>query len=112
MWTMAEVLIKGFKMPENCWSCPFLHTSEHYVGDDKILQKHTCLRTGESTYEYLIGYLKNCPLIEIPPHGRLIDADKLEKAEEWRKHGIINQETVNAAPTIIPASKEVENGKV
>ena len=118
---MAEVLIKGFKMPENCWSCPCLHTSEHYVGDDKIVQKHTCLRTGESTYEYLIGYLKNCPIFEILPHGRLIDADALwveiNNICDSRDAGIITdltciQQILSAlrhAPTIIPASEEVDN---
>ena len=49
--------------------------------------------------------LKNCPLVPIPPHGRLIDADALGEfpynmdfcdgyeADEW----------VRNAPTIIPA---------
>lgn len=43
--------------------------------------------------------LDKCPLIQVPEHGRLIDADALpETRVEW--------EDVINAPTIIPADKE------
>lgn len=118
---MAEVLIKGFKMPVTCWSCPFFHTSTHYIGDDELLERHTCLRTGERTDESVTGYLKNCPIVELPPHGKLIDANALwveiNKICDRRDAGIITDLTcvqqllsaVRHAPTVIPAS-EVENG--
>ena len=47
--------------------------------------------------------LNNCPLGPVPPHGRLIDADELDKI--W---GLIGHDDLEAAPTIIPA----EEGKV
>ena len=49
-----SILIKGMKMPKSCGSC--------FVGDRTICSN-------------------NCPLVEIPPHGRLIDADAFEKSE-------------------------------
>ena len=51
----------------------------------------------------------NCPLIELPPHGRLIDADALELDAEWseREDGFISfsSTAIKNAPTIIPADK-------
>lgn len=65
---------------------------------------------------------KNCPLVELPPHGRLIDADALLKEAEvpatlfpsgrglrlevWT-HAVASGDVINA-PTIIPESEECE----
>ena len=66
---------------------------------------------------------KNCPLVEIPPHGRLIDADALHKLfeDQWHYLQVLDwnenptaeamQSGINwcintmhdDAPTIIPA---------
>ena len=45
-----SVLIRGIEMPKNCFTCRFKNLEICYEG---------------------------CPLIEVPPHGRLIDADAL-----------------------------------
>lgn len=76
-----SILIKGMEMPENCfdcaWSCKI---------DPKTL---LCRISGEyfdKTLSNLIdGRDKNCPLIEVPPHGRLIDADALIKYQVMDK---------------------------
>lgn len=52
-----SVLVRGMKMPENCWNCPFFHKSLHYIGDDELLERYTCLRTGERA-ENITGYMK------------------------------------------------------
>ena len=62
------------------------------------------------------GRRHNCPLAEIPePHGRLIDADKLNYTmlykENWmRGTGVealaVWRKDIDTAPTIIPASEE------
>ncbi len=60
--------------------------------------------------------LKNCPLVPVPPHGRLIDADALELDVQKRllicgKNGDQFQKPYEAvraialAPTIIPAEE-------
>jgi len=47
-----------------------------------------------------------CPLIPIPDHGRLIDADALmENAQYKGTHDILTAWDVVAAPTIIPAEE-------
>ena len=101
------IYIKGMEMPKNCWNCPFFHTSLHHIGDDELLERYTCLRTGERT-ENVTGYMKNCPLIEIPPHGRLIDADAfLAKAKEDPLFPLVERygmsSVIEAQPTIAPA---------
>lgn len=56
-----SILIKGMELPKNCNQC--LINCEHsqlYIG---IKDKRA----------------DECPLIEIPPHGRLIDADAFYK---------------------------------
>lgn len=68
---MMSILIKGMEMPISCWACPLSHISQSM---DCFL---TCEALGEDAEED-DGRLKNCPLIEVPPHGRLIDADALD----------------------------------
>ena len=60
-----------------------------------------------------------CPLVEVPPHGRLIDADALEDRcsrqakDEWNKSTGTHwgyayatfESDVEDAPTIIPAEE-------
>lgn len=67
-----SVLIKGMKMPETCSKCFFCQLG----GLDLKLR---CLVTDESIINFDVKEKRagNCPLVEIPPHGRLIDADKL-----------------------------------
>lgn len=77
-----SILIKGMEMPTSCYKCPFLDYEEGFCFASGV--KHE-----SGWYESTLcpGGIKNgrhddCPLIEIPPHGRLIDADKL--ADEIR----------------------------
>ena len=70
-----SILIRGMEMPENCYRCLFFRmTSEWNKNDEADILFH-CVRTGEKTWDYNGGYLPNCPLVPVPPHGRLIDAD-------------------------------------
>ena len=66
-----SILIKGMEMPQNCRTCPMLFDGHNY---------RWCNITGESLgiEETDNGRNEYCPLIEVPPHGRLIDADKFE----------------------------------
>lgn len=55
-----SVLIKGMEMPKSCILCDLSHED----GWCPVKQDYV------DRYSY-----ETCPLIEIPPHGRLIDAD-------------------------------------
>ena len=67
-----SVLIKGMKMPKSCFFCEMCYQeqdSEHCVTSRCAAQEHKEIFPDKS--------LRNddCPLVEIKPHGRLIDAD-------------------------------------
>ena len=98
-----SILIKGMKMPKNCDVC-FMHDSCEYS-----------MPVGKR--------LSECPLIELPPHGRLIDADELIAKQQEDADLFINpytlmeksrrDEALNAvanivnAPTILEAEEEI-----
>ena len=111
------VLVNGIEMPENCEAC-FCLNDEHFycqaVGrkpkDENILQRRPDW----------------CPLIYVPYHGRLIDADAFERDEctncdgacetimcnyqdctEWMRCDIMQH--IRDAETIIPSDKEDES---
>jgi len=73
-----SILIKGMEMPQSCWRCPLCLT----VDPDT----YRCIPTGqdfESTFDAIDHIVLSCPLVEVPPHGRLIDADALMK-DGWK----------------------------
>ena len=88
-----SVLIRGMEMPKNCFDCPCYH---HKV-DDGYYDYEICRASGtvfNDGYSSVTGHkdhidpfkarLDNCPLFPVPPHGRLIDGDKL--AEEQKEN--------------------------
>ena len=97
---MMSIIIKDMEMPKSCDDCWFECAYE--------------ICTPETGYE-------NCPLIEIPKHGRLIDADDLYiHLNEWylTNNPVFTKEEalyiramllgIVEAPTIIPASEDGE----
>ena len=95
---MMSVLIKGMEMPKNCGECLLAKLSP----------------TGESLIcNYMLSRVSweerpfDCPLVTVPDHGRLIDADELKTAFPCCtsvKTGCVRA-TINNAPTIIPAEE-------
>ena len=71
-----SVIIRGMKMPKNCTECLFFiksNSPKYPFVDCKIIG-----RLG-SVFN-CIGIPVDCPLVELPPHGRLIDADALRQS--------------------------------
>lgn len=116
-----SILIKGMEMPTSCSVCPMLE------GDRMDGLCHAAckwLDDGEYWTWYVypegdIDYSKpcNCPLVSIPPHGRLIDADALDKQIyndiPLKVFGTLKRmaeirNIVDKAPTIIEAEEEGE----
>ena len=110
-----NVLIKGMEMPISCERCPMLDWDLDYI-KCKVTGRHfkitECWRSIR---------VPDCPLISVPPHGRLGDLDELHKEAVRRaeKTGtydswynctdrVISAFDIEAAPTIIPASEEGE----
>lgn len=77
------VYIKGMEMPTSCFKCGF----HHHSVDDGYYDFEYC---GANNAEFNNAYdstkphinpfeerLSSCPLVLVPPHGRLGDLDKL-----------------------------------
>ena len=109
---IMSVLIKGMKMPQNCMLCPFC------VEEADPANGEMCMVTGTLMPPCTRERLDNCPLVPVPEHGRLIDADKLINDGEYHEVPIfdtdgswddnikcIEVDDIVNAPTIIPADK-------
>lgn len=99
-----SVYIKGIEMPKNCYVCPFCD----YVSARCDAVKGTPY-TPPNRYEARAEW---CPLVPVPPHGRLIDADALNYTmlykENWMSGTGVEapavwRKDIDDAPTIIPA---------
>ena len=92
---MMTLLIKGMEMPMVCDDCWALDEYGDYP---------RCRITEEQRgYNFRIREqrMEHCPLIEVPtPHGRLIDADKMED-EYKKKYGV--SICFGGVPTVIEA---------
>ena len=115
-----SILIKDMEMPKSCSECGqfrwdiFLQSDvcriAEAIGYDGIFQ---------SEDEGIYNRPNWCPIIEVPKHGRLIDADTLEEHDGWLRDSMyfaqesshthiqfIYANDIINAPTIIPAEEE------
>ena len=113
---MSGIYIKGYIVPDRCWDCP---CADKQYGSCEILH--------ESIWD---GRLAACPLIPVPNHGRLVDADALWESEKSadalhklrpKGESVIYDagflagyraaaQIASKMPTIIPASGGEDNG--
>ena len=69
-----SILIKGMEMPTCCFYCEMCYQdqdSEHCITSRCAAQEHKEIFPDKSVRD------DDCPLVEVPKHGRLIDADLL-----------------------------------
>ena len=125
---MSGVYIKGMEMTERCSQCRFLYgdtmdglcsAAEKWLDDDDYW---TWFAYNEGDVD--TSKPANCPLIPVPEHGRLIDADALRAKmyheafetdtpmQKWDSGCWIRykmfENAEKTAPTVIEADKEVE----
>jgi len=106
-----SILIKGMEMPKSCWECKL--TDKKQPPKSCIFKSWYTLSRDDkpSTCNW-------CPLIYIPPHGRLIDADvlleEIYKLRMWllennmpgAEHWVTKTyQMVDEMPTIIEAEE-------
>lgn len=94
-----SILITGMEMPTSCADCRLMADGWCYsVGLDQREKISTVKRP---TW---------CPLVPVPPHGNLIDRDKLRGAMLIGEQCLYSwgeiEDAIDCAPTIIPAGKE------
>lgn len=104
---MSDIVIKNppFDFPDGCYGCPFLMGRANC----KCLFMDKTVRIETIREEYEDEYLEGCPIKELPPHGRLIDADQLKKKMgDFFSTGseVGYMWLVDDAPVILEASKE------
>lgn len=100
---MSGLYLPGMEMPTRCIACQLNYDS------------CACILTGSRFYKYNTEFdpgeerLSDCPLVPIPDHGRLVDGDKIVEGCKDKEGRYVSQfsaaigETVEAAPTIVPA---------
>ena len=102
---MSGIYIKGMEMPKSCMACQWSRTD--------ITNTDWCVLTEKDLP-------CDCPLVAVPDHGRLIDADALHEHmvkvhNEWKEHPELHESIIPVVddevmilyfPTIIPADKE------
>ena len=106
---MADILIKGMKMPTSC-PCELLGTGyDLYCSfalgiPARVKEYYECCQNNKRP--------SWCPLVSVPPHGRLIDADELlkRKGDCYDHEGhllyAVGTGDIMLAPTVIEASEE------
>ena len=93
-----SVIVTGMEMPKNCKECAL------YI-------EGACYAKGYRDYRSIMDTAKpdDCPLIELPPHGRLIDADKLNIHDVSPAYGFcvmgVTEEDIELAKTVIEGSE-------
>jgi hypothetical protein len=103
-----SILIKGMEMPKSCYKCPMRRRD----GMD-IVCPVAHERFSVADVNILDYRLDRCPLVPVPPHGRLIDADALkvslafaEKTADWAVPALrAVLMVIDEMPTIIPAEE-------
>lgn len=95
------ILIRGMEMPKSCSDCPLCYgMMECSISDIKFFN------VKEQVFDFRTSCTErhpNCPLVFVPPHGDLVDKDKLKKqmsnlAESYGWWFVLCN-----TPTIIPA---------
>lgn len=99
-----SLLIKGMAMPKNCMDCPLFESKYHFHGCHAVPKSFKDI----DMWNFVGDRPSWCPLVELPPHGRLIDADAL-------CDGLVSNHPVviyaKSAPTIIEAEPCKEKGE-
>ncbi len=106
-----SVIIRGMKLPKNCYDCAFNDILMDDYSQNEIatcdLLDHRIEEHEKGCVEIYKGRAKDCPLIELPPHGRLVDADALLASnlggEPFKS---VIRRVLMQAPTIIEAENE------
>lgn len=99
-----SILIKDMDIPKSCDKCRFCvngFTDEAPMYECAVQSYENVsvlVESGGKPFDFRPDW---CPLIELPPHGRLIDADALKNdMRDWNPSIIA---VVDAMPTVIEA---------
>ena len=99
-----SILVKGMEMPKSCLECVCKHK---FFSDMRCYEFSDFEFDGTEKFPHSEDRSLYCPLVLVPPHGRLIDADALPlNAIDDANYG---SNYIRIAPTIIEADKGEDN---
>ena len=108
---MAGVYIPGMEMPTTCCHCAFMYFDPDAANSNNGNPgTYLCSFSKEEIWNTQRD--PQCPLIPVPDHGRLIDADAFERRCMFDRSIEDMQDVIYAIrdyPPIIPASRGGEN---
>lgn len=98
-----SILIKGMRMPKDCYMCPMCHRA--FDGNETRL---ACYALKTWCFEE-DGKLDNCPLVEVKtPHGDLIDSSEIRWVEHHDSYGNLSKYMVAYSDEMPQAVIEAE----
>lgn len=110
-----SILIKGVEMPSKCIECRLMRR----CGKDDL--DYVCMPASVYVEDLTNAYKPRpeyCPLVPVPPHGRLGDLDALYEVVKKRSRNwaggwsdiecVLTGNDIKNAPTIIPADGNTE----
>ena len=102
-----SVIVKGMEMPKSCSKCRWFDMGGGYGYQCTLLHK-----SFDMWNKISVARDKECPLIELPPHGRLIDIKSVEDGkfvtvgndyQRWWNGAL--ESVIDNAPTVIEGSE-------
>ena len=112
-----SILIKGMEMPKDCPMCPMSYWTKgncEFSGC-AIVNGKRYARYEDEKYANSYGRPSWCPLIELPPHGRLIEDTVLDNMTMWNTNREYDRgwdsavqaakTRIKSAPTIIESEE-------
>jgi hypothetical protein len=81
-----SILIRGMEMPTSCNKCPFLDYEEGFCFASGVKHESGWYESTLCPGGIKDGRHDDCPLVPVPAHGRLIDADALLRSYEISPH--------------------------
>lgn len=105
------ILIKDMEMPTRCFSCPMCDVENAEV--NCAISHGSYIEYREVDPNVAIQERPSwCPIVELPPHGRLIDEDalisKINYTDDFYETPFVDWDDILEAPTVIPADKDGE----
>lgn len=108
-----SILINGMEIPTSCQKCPFLDYEEGFCFASGTKGKSGWYEFTLRPGEIKDGRHDDCPLVNVPPHGDLIERKAVYLTDfeiamcngDYKEGMKMLLKKIESAPTIIPAEE-------
>lgn len=101
-----SILIRGMEMPKRCCSCFLCYADQDSEHNVDWICAPLCKIVNKGSIIQPEIKLDDCPLVELPPHGDLIDRDALMKdgwLSLWKRVDYMGGYAIHDLPLINPS---------